>query len=123
MTTQVPPYVPGAIALLAASLALSSAAVAQDAKTQDAKTMEGGLGAAPPSQGEAWMESTGAQDPTLGERRTEKQNNAVETRAQGRIGSVPDAASGESGLKPGTAESVRPQSGSGTSGGPDSTAK
>lgn len=118
MTTQVPPYVPGAIALLAASLALSNAAAAQDTKT-----MEGGLGAAPPSQGEAWMESTGAQDPTLGERRTDKQNNAVETRAQGRIGSVPDAASGDSGLKPGTAESVKPQSGSGASGGPDSTAK
>ena len=51
MTTQVSAYVPGAIALLAASLALSGAAAAQEAKT-----MEGGLGAAPPSQGEAWME-------------------------------------------------------------------
>ncbi|CAO3415324.1 hypothetical protein [Azospirillum argentinense] len=118
MTTQASSYVPGAIALLAASLALTGAAVAQDAKT-----MEGGLGAAPPSQGEAWMESTGAQDPTLGERRTEKQKNAAETRAQGRIGSVPDAASGESGLKPGTAESVKTQSGSGASGGSDTAPK
>ncbi|MBK3774038.1 hypothetical protein GAY31_07605 [Azospirillum brasilense] len=118
MTTQVSAYVPGAIALLAASLALSSGAAAQDAKT-----MEGGLGAAPPSQGEAWMESTGAQDPTLGERRTDKQRNAAETRAQGRIGSVPDAASGESGLKPGTAEAVKSQSGSGSSDGSDSTPK
>ncbi|KAA0677037.1 hypothetical protein [Roseomonas genomospecies 6] len=118
MTTQVSAYVPGAIALLAASLALSGAAVAQDAKT-----MEGGLGAAPPSQGEAWMESTGAQDPTLGERRTDKQKNAVETRAQGRVGSVPDAASGDSGLKPGTAESMRNQSGSGASGESDPSPK
>lgn len=118
MTTQVPAYVPGAIALLAASLALSGAAAAQDAKT-----MEGGLGAAPPSQGEAWMESTGTQDPTLGERRTDKQKNAVESRAQGRIGSVPDAGSGESGLKPGTAESVKNQSGSGASGESESPSK
>ena len=35
----------------------------------------------------------------MGERRTDKQKNAVETKDQGPIGRIPDASKGETGLK------------------------
>ncbi|HYG86358.1 MAG TPA: hypothetical protein VD978_08880 [Azospirillum sp.] len=98
--------------LIAAAVVLGSAAVtalAQDGKGND-------LGEKPPVQGESWF-GTGDQDNNrMGERRTDKQKNAIETKDQGPIGKVPDASKGETGLK---GES----GGSGTSGGESGPAK
>jgi len=57
------------------------------------------LSETPPVQGESWLGGAQQIDPTLGERRTGKQRNAVETRRDGTIGHVPDAGSGDSGLE------------------------
>jgi len=81
----------------AAAMMLGSAALA----AQDGKSPEKGsdLGAPPAIQGESWF-GTGDQDNNrMGERRTDKQKNAIETKDQGPIGRVPDAAKGETGLK------------------------
>ncbi|HYH21605.1 MAG TPA: hypothetical protein VD995_23595 [Azospirillum sp.] len=81
--------------LIAAAVVLGS--VAATALAEERGT--GGLGEKPAIQGESWLGSTGAQDPTMGERRTDKQRNAVETAKEGRSGTIPDASKGETGLK------------------------
>ncbi|WP_431857205.1 hypothetical protein [Azospirillum sp.] len=85
----------------AAALTLGSAALAaQDGKSADGGSGKGSdLGTPPAIQGESWF-GTGDQDNNrMGERRTDKQKNAIETKDQGPIGRVPDAAKGETGLK------------------------
>ncbi|HEY0834149.1 MAG TPA: hypothetical protein VGE72_09605 [Azospirillum sp.] len=81
--------------LIAAAVVLGSMAATALAEDKG----KGDLGEKPAMQGESWMGSTGAQDPTMGERRTDQQRNAIETAKDGRSGTIPDAAKGESGLK------------------------
>ena len=84
--------------VIAAAVMLGSAAsaLAQDGKAGNTGS---GLGEKPALQGESWF-GTGDQDNNrMGERRTDKQKNAVETKDQGPIGKVPDASKGETGLK------------------------
>ncbi|HYH23281.1 MAG TPA: hypothetical protein VD995_32100 [Azospirillum sp.] len=86
--------------LIAAAVVLGSLAATALAK-EKGKSDPGksDLGEKPAIQGESWLGSTGAQDPTMGERRTDKQLNAIETAKEGRSGTIPDASKGETGLK------------------------
>jgi hypothetical protein len=81
--------------LIAAAVVLGSLAATALAEEKG----KSDLGEKPAMQGESWMGSTGAQDPAMGERRTDMQKNAIETTKDGRSGTVPDASRGESGLK------------------------
>ncbi len=95
------------VAMAAAVVLGSATAQAQSGSTADKGN---DLGSPPAIQGESWF-GTGDQDNNrMGERRTDKQKNAIETKDQGPIGKVPDAAKGETGLKGETA------AGSGSSG-------
>lgn len=101
---------------MAAAVVLGSATAAQ---AQSGKTADKGndLGSPPAIQGESWF-GTGDQDNNrMGERRTDKQKNAIETKDQGPIGKVPDAARGETGLKGETTGSGSSGSGAAGSGG------
>jgi hypothetical protein len=101
---------------IAAAVALGSVAATALAQDGKAGNTGSGLGEKPALQGESWMGSTGSQDPALGERRTDKQKNAVETKDQGRIGKVPDASKGETGLKGEAGGSGADSAGSGSAG-------
>lgn len=82
-------------------LAMAAAVTLGSAAAQEVKGLDKGndLGEKPAIQGESWF-GTGDQDNNrMGERRTDKQKNAVETKDQGPIGRVPDASKGETGLK------------------------
>lgn len=94
------------LGLSALTVLLAGAAAAADEPPTLSET--------PPIQGESWLGGAQQIDPTLGERRTDKQRNAVETKRDGTTGRIPDAGSGDSGLKDGT-----PPPNAGTSGGTD----
>jgi len=98
---------------IAAAVVLGSAAgtaLAEENKGSD-------LGEKPAIQGESWF-GTGDQDNNrMGERRTDKQKNAIETKDRGPIGKVPDASKGETGLKGETAGSGTSAADSGSAGG------